>query len=61
MRTTMCSSGKDVQMVIKYRTAEIAHWNVAYYVCGKGLYLVTLERLIESFFKIYCYKIIQLD
>lgn len=61
MRTTICSSGKEVQMVIKYAAAEIAHWNGSYYVCGKGMYLITLEGLIESFFKIYCYKIMELS
>lgn len=53
--------GKEVQMVIKYAAAEIAHWNGSYYVCGKGMYLITLEGLIESFFKIYCYKIMELS
>lgn len=61
MRTTICSSGREVQMVIKYAAAaEIAHWNGSYYVCGVGLYLITLEGLIESSLKYY-YKIMELS
>lgn len=49
------SEGGQVLLLLKLLTG------LGLIMPGEGLYLITLEGLVESFFKIYCYKITKLS